>query len=420
MHVLFLSKYALNSNYGQPTRQYFYCKYLSRQNKTKVWLVSSRSTITTKIPSFPGLSLDESFGDLTNVILNGPLTSIGFSFKRIWSWIWFEIQILRLLPRIRKFSPDIVVVSSLSIMTFLTGVILKWVLRIPLVVEVRDVYPATLVEVGGVSRWNPFVWLLSYVERIGYEHSDQIVSSLPNLESHVAKILGKSKPVLYLPMGFDPEYENSCKLTEQGRIAMETLSSLSSKFIIGYAGTIGNANALLHSLEAVAKLSKSTPEIVLVLLGDGPLLEDYRRRFSNVNTIFFLGRFPKSDLHSLLQKMHIVINPWKDLPIYRFGISPNKWIDYMQAARPILAPFGGFQHILHEVDCGWFIPPEDSTLLAETLARVSKIPRHELNRMGQNGRSYMVANLSYAVLSKKLYDALAQLVAEASAKRKSS
>ncbi|MBL8890160.1 MAG: glycosyltransferase family 4 protein [Planctomycetaceae bacterium] len=411
MRILFLSKYALNPNYGQPTRQFFYSKYLSRIDRNEVWLISSRSTVSTKIPKFRGLSKDETFGPLTNSILNGPTTSIGFSLKRIWSWLWFEIQVLRLFPRLRAWKPDVIIVSSLSILTFATGVFLKWMLRRPLIVEVRDVYPATLVEVGGLSKWNPFVWLLRQVERFGYRHADMIFSSLANLEPHVAEAIGQQKPVAYLPMGYDPEfYEQSSDLSPAGRIAEQRLKELQGKFLIGYAGTIGKANALQCPLDVFRDFTESNPNLAFVLLGDGPLLDSYRETYSRFNNIVFLGRVDKSDLGKLLSMMDVVINPWLDLSIYRFGISPNKWIDYMQAKKPILAPFGGYQQVLETVNCGWFVKPEDPAALHSSIETIAKLPKEELRKMGDNGYRYMTAELSYATLGVKMFGHIERVV----------
>jgi glycosyltransferase involved in cell wall biosynthesis len=416
MRILYLSKYAANPNYGRPTRQFFYCKYLSRIAENEVMLVSSRSTGDNSIPAFRGRVKYESFGRLTHAILNGPTIGLGFNFRRVFSWLWFEIQILRSFRNIRRWKPDVIFVSSLSLLTFLTGIIFKWILRIPLVVEVRDIYPLTQIEVGGFSRWNPAVVLLGWVEKMGYRHSDAIVSSLPNLGPHVKERIGQSKPVTYLPMGFDPEFFESSEPSEKGIESIRKIDQSNAGLSVGYCGTIGLANALKEPLQAFYSLVKKLPDAHLWIIGDGPLRAKYENEFGSASNIHFLGHHPKTDLPHLLAKFDVVINPWMNRSIYRFGISPNKWIDYMVAAKPILVSYNGYRFLIEEEKIGWIVPPEDEEAFRDAIVRLSTLPRNEMIQLGKNGRSYLEKHLSYEKLACQLNELLNRLVSTSSTK----
>ncbi len=403
MRLLFISKYAVNPNYGVPSRQFFLAKYFSRIEENQVLLVSSRSTMVPDIPSFWGLSKTETFNTCANMILNGPVTGLGFNVKRLFSWLWFEFLILLKLPALFRFKPDVIMVSSLSILSFLNGILLKYLTKSPLVVEIRDIYPQTLVEIGGYSKKHLAVRFLAWVERKGYTHADLIISTLPNAKSHVEAVMKKEPPFLWLPMGFDPELYQEESLSDKGSNALEVIRAEKEKFKVGYSGTIGKANALDHLFEVAQKLHSENPSVVFLIIGDGPMREHYHTKYSKLSNIRFLGHIPKKELPHLLREMDVLVNPWLNKPIYRFGISPNKWIDYMKAARPILAPYNGYPFMLNEHNIGWFIEAENTQVLADMVNKLSRMPLAELDAMGKNGAQYLQANLSYASLANKLY-----------------
>ena len=76
--------------------------------------------------------------------------------RRILSWLDFEWQLLG-LPKEKLQTPDVVIVSSLSLLTILNGLLWKVRYKCRLIFEVRDIWPLTVTEEGGFTSWNPFV-----------------------------------------------------------------------------------------------------------------------------------------------------------------------------------------------------------------------------------------------------------------------
>ena len=200
------------------------------------------------------------------------------SLRRILSWIQFEISLLML--RKRRFGrPDAVVASSLSLFSVLTGLVLRRRYRSRLVFEVRDIWPLTIVEEGGFSYRNPLVKALAAVERLGYEHADAIVGTMPNLGQHVAAITGHPLPTHCIPMG----------IAERILVASESLPEgyrgtflAHDRFCIGYAGTVGTTNAL-ETFFSAAQALEHDPRFHFVLVGGGDLLSEYESRYANLS-----------------------------------------------------------------------------------------------------------------------------------------
>ena len=348
MNIVYISKYAIFPKFGSPTRQYFISKYLSKLPNNEILLIASRSSFG-NVPKFKGLYISEKKDCFQTIILNGPKINLGFNLKRIWSWVVFEINIIRLRKEIKSFNPDVIIVSSLSILTFLSGVYLKKWLKVPLVVEIRDIYPLTLQEVGNFTSKNPAIAFLKWIEKFAYKNADLIISTLPNAKEHISSVL-KNIPFefYWIPMGIDPEFYTLKNNVEYSSV----LQRKSGDFIVIYAGTIGKANALDVIFKAAKELKKSHSQIKFVFIGDGPLKPFYKEEYSNLANIQFKDSISKKELPYVLKQADVLINTWLDKPIYKFGISPNKWMDYMYAAKPILVAFSGYKCIIEEAKCG--------------------------------------------------------------------
>lgn len=399
--IWYISKYASTPNFGAPSRQYFYSKYLAK--KRSVTLVYSRSNGGSNLPrlGFKNHFTDEQDGVKT-VMLNGPKVQYGFNLRRIFSWALFEFRLLLWCLIKKKPRPDVIIVSSLSILTFLSGILLKRFYKCKLICEVRDIWPLTIQETKNWTDRNIFIRVLGAIELSGYKNADAIVGSMANLKEHIKERGIKDlEKVHYLPMGFDTEWWNK---SDQESVVIDGIINQIPKehTLVGYAGTIGLVNAIGQIIDA-AELLRDKP-ISFLILGDGglktALMEDVEKR--GLENVYFLPRVPKEEVQSFLSKCHILVNPWlADVTIYKYGVSPNKWIDYMYSGRPIIVPMDGYHNIINEAKCGEFIKADDSLVLSKTIEKYSLMPREELDEIGANGRRFLLENLSYNTLANK-------------------
>lgn len=400
-NIWYISKYAIPPNYGNPTRQYFFAKYFSR-NKRNVSLISSRSVASNNMPKF-GLrnSLKYYLDGINGVLLNGPTINLGFNFKRILSWLTFEVRLLIWGIFKRSQRPDVIIVSSLSILTFLSGVVLKNIFHCKLVCEVRDIWPLTIVESKGWKKTNLFVRFLSFVEQMGYNNADVIIGTMPNLKGHVEQVSRRnSSKVKHIPMGIDLEYWHESGNGVDPFVDIFT-EIPDHSFVVGYAGNIGLANCIDLILEAAFLLKNKN--IVFILLGDGVLKDEYKNeaKRKTLDNVIFLDAVPKSQVSKFLEKCDLLLNPWQGGgTIYNFGVSPNKWIDYMNSAKPILVALDGYPSIINEAGCGKFIKANDPNELAKNILEFSYIDKSELRLMGEKGRKYLHSCLNYNILAK--------------------
>ena len=316
------------------------------------------------------------------------------SLARILGWIQFEVKLFFMkkndIPK-----PDYIVASSLSLLSIINGLILRWRFKSKLIFEIRDVWPLLLTENGGYHRWNPFVLALGLVEWMGYKYSDQIVATMPNLGPHVNNVLGYSRKVHCIPMGISDEMLNETKIPLPSDLESQFPKN---KFVVTYAGSIGVDNALDVFFEAV-RLLQDNPQVVFRVFGKGDLLKRYMAECSDLDNIFFAGDIPAGMVQSVLKKSSIVYFATHPSIVLDYGQSLNKVIDYMYSGRPILASHSGYQSMLNEANCGYFVPADDAYKLSTEITRLSKLSPLELDQIGSRGRDWLFKNRTYETLA---------------------
>ena len=393
----------MHPKYGIPTRQYFFSKYFSERERA-VTLISSRSAALNLFPKL-GFKNQLNFKDekLNCVLINGPKIKLGFNLKRIWSWFIFEFRFLLWALFFQKEKPDVIIVSSLSLLTFLTGSFLKKYYNCKLICEVRDIWPLTIIEAKNWGKKNLLIRFLSLVEYTGYKNADAIIGTMPNLKEHVININNKFKEkIFHIPMGYDPKFYDKRNIGQNDPfIEVFDQNIPDGNFIVGYAGTIGVINCTEQIIEAAAKL-RNEP-ISFLLLGNGPIKKTLiiKVKKHGLKNVLFLEPVKKEKVQFFLQKCDLLLHPVGVAKIYKYGLSPNKWIDYMYSSRPILVSYDGYKSIINEANCGRFIRANDPNLLAQTILEFSKKPKRELVEIGQNGKKYLEDNLSYNLLSNR-------------------
>lgn len=327
-------------------------------------------------------------------LLRGLKYKTSISLSRIFSWLHFEYVLFRDY-KMEQSKPDVIIISSPSILTIFNGLFLKRKFKAKLIFEVRDIWPLTLVEDAGMSRFNPFIMLMGIIERIAYKYSQGIVGTMPNLKQHVRNIIGYDKKVGFAPMGICSDNFKEPKPLEDGYIEKYIPKN---KFLIVYAGTVGVANAL-ETVFACAKTLSPDNEVHFLLVGDGPLLNKYQQEYAHLTNVTFAPKIKKSQVQSVLAFADLLYFSVANSEVWEYGQSLNKIIDYMVAAKPIIASYSGFPSMLDESGCGIFVPAGNAMLLAEEITRMKKLRPDERMDMGRKGKKWLLDNRNYQTLA---------------------
>ena len=394
-NIWIISKYASPAEFGFETRHFALARKFGEKSR-KVLVISSDSSHLASFPKFRSVFHHEIWEHCEVLWIKTLKYKKTVSVRRILSWLDFELKLL-LIPGKKLPSPDVIIVSSLSLLTILNGVRLRRKFGCKLVFEIRDIWPLTLVEVGGLSERNIFVKCLGWVERFGYRKSDIVVGTMPNLSPHVSRVSGRDISCECIPLGFDPA---QFVANEPAQVETVIPELPEGKFVIGYAGSIGRANALETAIASAQELADDN-RIHFVFLGDGDLRAHYIEQTRKLGNVTFLPKVKRDQVQSVLRQCHLLYFAVSDSQRWEFGMSLNKLIDYMMAARPILASYSGYQSMVNEADCGEFVPANDVAALSEAVRRYAGLPRATLVTKGKAGRQWLIDNRRWDVLADK-------------------
>lgn len=321
--------------------------------------------------------------------------SVAKSVRRIMSWFHFEWNLFRLDKKSLD-RPDVVIVSSLSLLTILNGLLLRRKYRCRLVFEVRDIWPLTIVEEGGFDKRNIFVRGLSWLERLAYKKSDAIVGTMPNLVEHVRNETGLDRPVFCIPMGVSQEH-----LTDVAALSTDYVERYlsSEKFKVIHAGTIGITNALDVFFEA-AESMRDDPDVEFVIVGDGALKESYQEKYGHLPNLVFAPKVSRNMVQSVLAQGSVLYFSVHDSRVWDYGQSLNKVIDYMLAAKPVVASYSGYPSMINESGCGVFVPAANVDAVVAAVRDMKSKSDEERSLIGARGRQWLLENRSYSKLAK--------------------
>lgn len=395
MKVWYVSKYAETSLNSNPSRQYMLSKAFV-QLGGDVSLIYSRSNgkLHNRFFSFYKSFMHE---NVNCVEINGPLLkSLGFSVLRVFSWFLFELNFfIYAITRSSKERPDIIIVSSLSILTFFTVGLLKNIFKCKMVVEVRDIWPDTIIEMKKLSERNIVIKFLRFVENFGYQKADLFFSPIPRFDAYLSRRLNKKFKFMCVTQGFDDEFEFE--------LSSKYETSFSSEYFnVCYAGSIGLVNYVNELLEAAVVLKNE--KIRFIILGDGPEKKMLIEKYGNNDNIIFLNAVSRREVLPIISKADLLVNLWGELNIYQYGVSPNKWIDYMLSGRPLLVTYNGYRSMVNEANCGFFIQANKPDDLAMSILNISHMDKKVLDKMGLQGKEWVLDNCSYKKLGQKLWN----------------
>ena len=252
----------------------------------------------------------------------------GAGARRIAGWGIFAVKGIAIGLTRRRL--DVVYGSSPHLLAAVAAWVVSAVRRRPFVMEVRDLWPESIVEAGHLRRGSALHRALVGVERLLYARARRIVVVTPGWETHFAELGIDLAKVVVVPNGSDP----TAPVTEVERERLRTAYGISG-FTAVYAGAHGPANGLDQVLDAAHDLG----EMNFILIGSGAEKARLERRVAteHLDNVTFRDPIARSELGPFLAACDVgihVLAPWQ---LLANGLSPNKVFDYLAAGLPIVS-----------------------------------------------------------------------------------
>ncbi|MEO6658929.1 MAG: glycosyltransferase family 4 protein [Burkholderiaceae bacterium] len=418
MNILLINHYAGSPAHGMEFRPYYLAREWVRTGHRVQVVAASFSHVRSRQPAWPlraeggpGALPDRAFDESIDGIAYRWLPTPAYTgngigrvnnIRAFLSRQWRDAE-----PLVRDLEPDVVIASSTYPMDVWVARRIARIAGARLVYEVHDLWPASPIELSGLSRWHPFMLLCQKAENDAYRDADAVVSMLPKVADHMAEHGLDLRKLHIVPNGvaLDEWRGKPPPLVLELAAPLAALKA-GGHTIVGYAGSHGLPNALDVLLDAAALLKGG--EMRFVLVGDGHEKARLAQRVQRegLTNVLMWPPIPKAQIPALLAMFDIAYIGWQRVPIYRFGIAPNKLMDYMMAGCAVLHSVEAGNDPVAEAGCGLTVAPESAAAVAAGLLELAARPATERRAMGERGRAFVIAHHSYAVLARRFIEAV--------------
>lgn len=320
----------------------------------------------------------------------------GNGLSRILNWISYAITAT--WASLRQPRPHVVYGSSPHLLAGLAAWGIARVRRARFILEIRDLWPRVLVDMGQMSETSRIYRLLQALERFLYSRADRIVV-LATGSSDVLRGMGvPDDKIVYIPNGADPEdFVPSAPRDElRARYGFDRLTFI-------YAGAHGPANGLDLLLDAAAK-TEGDYEVVLVGAGVEKARLVRRVLEEDLPRIRFLEPVPKTEMADILAAADVGVHVLADVELFSYGVSPNKVYDYMAAGMPVLTNSPGIvTDVVGAAGAGVSTAP---TAIADGIYSYLSTPLAARQATGDSGLTWIRNNQSRTAMAERLEQAL--------------
>jgi glycosyltransferase involved in cell wall biosynthesis len=311
--------------------------------------------------------------------------------RRVRNWLTFARSL-----SVHRFeeAPDVVIGSTPHLFAAHAALRVARRLGAPFVLEVRDLWPESL-AVGGAARGVGYAGLAALAKYL-YRRADHIIVLARGVRDYLVQRGIPGERISVVPNGADVAMYAAARQTN-GRRGMRLV----------YAGAHGPANGLDAVLDAAREL-RDEPGVDFLLVGDGPSRQALRARalHEGLANVHFEEPVAKSQMPDLLARCDVGLMVLKDVPLFAFGVSPNKIFDYWSAGLPVVGNVPGEVAEWVRASQGGVQAAESSgDALAAAIRRLLALPPDERRAMGERGRDWVRREHDRPVVAERL-DAL--------------
>ncbi|MDH5740645.1 MAG: glycosyltransferase family 4 protein [Nitrospira sp.] len=397
MRILFLSHYFPPEVNAPATRTYEHCRQ---------WVNDGHQvTVVTCAPNHPQGKVYEGFRNR----LYQHETKDGITVIRVWTFItanegffkrtlnYVSYMCAAVIGSLLVPKADIVLSTSPQFFNGLAGYFVSRLMRIPWVLEIRDLWPESIVAVGAIrNSW--IIKLLEWVERFAYRKADRIVPVTDSFKTYMLSKGIEANKIVVVKNGVD--LAQYTPLDGVNSLAEDL--GVRGKFVVSYFGTHGMAHHLETIFHAARRLSHSK-NIVFLMVGDGAerqALVQMRDKMA-LDNVMMLDQQPKSRMRELWALSNVSLVLLKKSDLFKTVI-PSKIFESLAMAKPIiLGVEGESAELIQAAQAGICIQPEHADDLAARALELSENP--ELcQQLGKNGRKYVIEHFDRTVLARKL------------------
>jgi lipopolysaccharide/colanic/teichoic acid biosynthesis glycosyltransferase/glycosyltransferase involved in cell wall biosynthesis len=305
--------------------------------------------------------------------------------RRALNYLSFAVAAAILGPFLLR-RPDVIYVYHPPATIGLPAMVLRHWFSAPVVCDVQDLWPDTIVSCG-MLRGGVAMRFLDCLCRYVYRHADRVVVLSPGLRQTLI-CRGVAADRLDVIYNWAHEVEAKAALPRQDR----------RDFSVVYTGTMGPAQDLDTVLDAARQCSCTVPGTRFLLVGGGVDAErlQQRAREMMLDNVEFRGWQTPEETQAILRDADALLVHLKDDPLFAITI-PSKTQAYLAAGRPIvMAVQGDAADLVARAGAGVLAEPGNAESIANAIRHLVDLPAGERAHMGARGREFYKNELSMA------------------------
>lgn len=263
---------------------------------------------------------------------------------------------------------DVIFATSTPLTIALPGIYASLRKRIPMVFEVRDLWPEIPVAIGALK--SPLlIKLAQLLELAAYRFSKHIVALSPGMKDGIVKKGYPQEKVTIIPNSCDMDLFNVPK--EYGVEFRSRYNWLGDRPLVTYAGALGFINGVDYLAQLAKRVSEFDPEIRFLVVGKGKDIQKVKETAETLGVlnknIFMISEIPKREMPYVLSATDITISLVINLKVL-WDNSANKFFDSLAAGRPIAINHDGWQaDMIRKTGAGLVLDPTDIDKSAKIL-----------------------------------------------------
>lgn len=413
-NVWIVNHTALPPELGGLNRHFYFSKYLTGAGY-HVRLITASAIHNTDI----NMISPKDRRNITEKTFSGvPYTFIrtagyrGNGGARIKDMLEFSLRFQRVCRAFER--PDVIYASSPDPFAAVAAVRVAKRLRVPVIAEIRDLWPESIVAYQGHSPKSPLIKAMYRMEKWLYRHADRLIFTMEGGADYIrekgwegAVDLAK---IRYINNGVDLSEHSANSRLPFCDADLEDKDT----FKVMYTGSVRTAYHLEDVVDAARILQDTHPDIRFFIWGSGDRREALmeRCRANGVNSVLFKGRVDGKYIPAILSKADATLLQLyhTDSPgILRFGCSPNKLFDYLASARPVIVNFDAGYDLIRRYECGTVTQGEGPKALARAVLDIRDLPETDYRRLCDNA-ARAARDYDYRLLAEKLDAVLRELI----------
>lgn len=319
---------------------------------------------------------------------------VSYMLSAVWCCLWMR-------------RADVVVATSPQFFCGWAGVWVSRLKRVPFVLEIRDIWPESIVAVGALGN-RRLLGFLEWLERRMYRAANHIVTVGNGYRERIQPKLTRDVPMSVIPNGVDLErfvpHEPDSEFLRQW--------NLEERFVCSYVGTVGMAHGLEVVIEAAKLLrARGRDDIRFLIVGDGARRAELEREVKEAGLsdhIVFTGRLPKEEMPRVIASSDACLIHLRGCELFG-SVIPSKIFEIMAMQRPIIMGVKGeAQDLVMAAGAGVVMEPDSAESLVACLDELTS-GADSAQRLGEAARDFVAGSYSREAFARDYLELLQSL-----------